>query len=826
MNWLRNHIRISKKSFFQTVLFIVVASTLNAQQGKSMIRHQISGFVADKSSNVGLEFATIIIKPLEGDKIFGGLTNAKGNFKIKVPEGVYNINIEFISFKTISFENVNINKNINLGQIYLDENSEALDEIEVIAEKSTVEIRLDKKIYHVGKDMTVKGGTASDVLDNIPSVTVDADGVVSLRGNENVRILINGKPSGLVGINDTEALRQFPAEVIKQIEVITSPSARYDAEGTAGIINIILRRDKALGFNGSATANVGTPTSYGFSTNLNFRLKKVNFFTNIGYSNSDSPGNAKFNTEYYSPSASFPFVEENRKYDRSRISLNTNFGFEYYLTDKSSITASLLFRNSDRNTLVNNKTDKFDQNLDLVETSLRVNDEDEIDKVIQYSINFNQDFKNSGHKLTFDFQYQDNGETEKSFITNEDIYPEEIAKPSEIIDSDESQERILLQGDYVLPMGEKQQFEVGFRSNINTQTTDYKIYNEIDGDFILNENVSNIFIYDENIHAIYSQYGNKFGNISALFGLRMEITDITIQSKSGLNDNYNTNKNYHDFFPTVNLAYEFSESENLTLGYNRRIRRPRSFYINPFPSQSSQSNIFQGNPDLDPSISNGLDLGYYKRWPKLGFNTSVYFSHATDVYQYISEDTGEETEDGIPIIKRSPINLSTNDRYGFEFSLNYTPILKWRFNLSFNVYNSTIEGFYEGVDYGSNNTSWYSRFSGKVILPAEIDWQTTMMYRSPRENSQSKREGVFSANMAFSKDILKGNGTISLNINDLLNSSKRKSETFTDDFNSYSEFQWRERNIRLTFSYRFKQKKKRQRDRNFDSNGGGEEFGG
>ena len=810
--------------FISIILFSFF--TLNAQQKRELINHQLTGFVADKNNGIGLEYATIVAKPINGDKIFGGLTNSKGNFKFKVPQGTYNISIEFISFKTVSYQNINIHKNLNLGQIYLDENSETLDEIEVIAEKSTVEIRLDKKIYHVGKDMTVKGGTASDVLDNIPSVTVDADGVVSLRGNENVRILINGKPSGLVGINDTEALRQFPAEVIKQIEVITSPSARYDAEGTAGIINIILRRDKALGFNGSATANVGTPTSYGFSTNLNFRLKKVNFFTNIGYSNSDSPGNAKFNTEYYSPNASFPFVEENRKYDRSRISLNTNFGFEYYLTDKSSITASLLFRNSDRNTLVNNKTDKFDQNLDLVETSLRVNDEDEIDKVIQYSINFNQDFKNSGHKLTFDFQYQDNGETEKSFITNEDIYPEEIAKPSEIIDSDESQERILLQGDYVLPMGEKQQFEVGFRSNINTQTTDYKIYNEIDGDFILNENVSNIFIYDENIHAIYSQYGNKFGNISALFGLRMEITDITIQSKSGLNDNYNTNKNYHDFFPTVNLAYEFSESENLTLGYNRRIRRPRSRSINPFPSQSSQSNIFQGNPDLDPSISNGLDLGYYKRWPKLGFNTSVYYSHATDVYQFISEDTGEETEDGIPIIKRSPINLSTNDRYGFEFSLNYTPILKWRFNLSFNVYNSTIEGFYEGVDYGSNNTSWYSRFSGKVILPAEIDWQTTMMYRSPRENSQSKREGVFSANMAFSKDILKGNGTISLNINDLLNSSKRKSETFTDDFNSYSEFQWRERNIRLTFSYRFKQKKKRQRDRNFDSNGGGEEFGG
>ncbi len=823
---LISYIIILMKNILFISLILMSFLNINAQQKREQINYQLTGFVADKNTNNGLEFATIVLKPIQGGEIFGGLTNSKGNFKIKVPEGIYNISVEFISFKTISFANINVNRDIKLGQIYLEENAEALEEVEIIAERSTMEVRLDKKIYNVGKDMTVKGGTASDVLDNVPSVTVDADGVVSLRGNENVRILINGKPSGLVGINDTEALRQFPAEVIKQVEVITSPSARYDAEGTAGIINIILRRDKALGFNGSILANIGYPESYGLSTNLNYRLKKVNFFTNIGYSNRDSPGEAITHTEYFSPTASFPYVEENRDYNRSRSSLNTNFGLEYFITDKSSITASVLFRNSDRNTLVNNATDKFDEDLTLIESNLRIENEDEIDKVNQYSLNFTQDFKNSGHKLTMDFQYQDNGETENSIITNEEIFPNEIDNPSQKIDADENQERMLLQADYVLPIGEKQQFEAGFRSNINDQTTDYLYYDEIDGDFVLNENVSNIFIYDENIHAFYSQYGNKFGKISALFGIRYEISDITVQSKSHLNDNFKTTKNYGDWFPTLNVAYEFSESENITFGYNRRIRRPRSRFINPFPSQSSQSNIFQGNPDLDPSISDGIDLGYYKRWSKLGFNTSIYFSHATDVFQFISEDTGEETEDGIPIIKRSPINLNTNDRYGFEFSLNYTPIKQWRFNLSLNVYNSTIEGFYEDIDYGSNNTSWFTRFSGKVVLPASIDWQTTMMYRGPSENSQSRREGVFSTNMAFSKDILKGNGTLSLNVNDLFNSRKRKSETLTDDFSSYSEFQWRQRSVRLSFAYRFKQKKKRTRQGNSNSDGGGEEFGG
>ena len=808
--------------FFTTVLSSYAQQKENAK--REFTKFEVKGMVKEKNSSQALEFATIIFKPLRGKRVFGGLTDSKGNFNIEIPEGMYTVNIEFLSFKTITLENIKIDQNKTLGTFVLEEDAHALDEVEVIAEKSTMEIRLDKKIYNVGKDMTVKGGTASDVLDNVPSVTVDADGVVSLRGNENVRILINGKPSGLVGINDTEALRQFPADAIKKVEVITSPSARYDAEGTAGILNIILRQGKALGFNGSATVNAGAPAYYGFSTNLNYRLDKVNFFTNIGYSNRKSPGNAYIYTEYFSPDVSSPFTEQITDYDRRRKNLNANFGLEYYFTEKASIAGSFLYRDSDRKNIAENTTDAFDDNLDLENTNLRIEDEDRKGKVLQYSLNFMQKFKSEGHDLSFDFQYQDNNNDEFSFISNEETFPDEITKPSEKVTSNDSQNRILLQGDYVLPIGEKQQFEAGFRTNINDLTTDYKFYNEdVDGNFILNENVSNIFVYDENIYAVYSQYGNKFGNISALFGLRMEITDIDIKI---IDEDLDSKKDYTDFFPTVNLAYEFSESENINLGYNRRIRRPRSRFINPFPSQSSKTNIFQGNPDLDPSISDGLDLGYYKRWNKVTFNTSVYYSHATDVFQFISEDTGETTDEGLPIIRRTPINLSTNDRYGFEFSLNYTPIKSWRFNTSFNFYNSTIEGFYEGVDYGSTNTSWFARFSSKIVLPAKIDWQTTMMYRGPSENAQSERDGIFMTNLAFSKDILKGNGTLSLNIDDLFNSRKRTMVTTTDTFRSNNEFQWRERSFRLSFVYRFKQKKKRERQRGMDNGGDEENFGG
>jgi len=373
--------------------FFVLAQQKRGFQKKEIVKFEVSGIVFEKNSNQALEFATIIFKPLNGKNIFGGLTDGKGKFYIEVPKGNYDVNVEFLSFKTFSLKNIKIDQDKKLGNIYLEEDAESLDEVEIIAEKSTVEIRLDKKIYNVGKDMTVKGGTASDVLDNIPSVTVDVDGVVSLRGNENVQILINGKPSGLVGLNDTEALRQFPADAIKKVEVITSPSARYDSEGTAGILNIILRQGKMQGFNGSATVNAGFPKNNGFSTNLNYRLKKINFFTNIGYTNRDSPGNAYYFTENLIVNTAFPFSEQNIDYARNRQDLNTNFGLEYFIDKNTSITANFLFRDSNRESIVNNITDSFDKDLVLKQTDRRVENQNRNSKFSQYALNFTKNFK-------------------------------------------------------------------------------------------------------------------------------------------------------------------------------------------------------------------------------------------------------------------------------------------------------------------------------------------------------------------------------------------------------------------------------------------------
>ena len=791
---------------FIIILIFSITLAANAQH-----KFSITGTVIDKETNQPLEYATIVMTPVNGDNITGGLTDEKGHFSVEVPKGVYNISVEFISFKTYRLPNRDIDKDMNLGTIFLEVSSQQLEEVELIAEKTTVEIKLDKKIYNVGKDLTVRGGTVSDVLDNVPSVSVDVEGNVSLRGSDNVRILINGKPSGLVGLSSTDALRQLPADAIEKVEVITSPSARYDAEGTAGILNIILRRSKLQGLNGAITTNVGHPTSAGVSGNLNFRTGDFNFFTTTGYNYSEGPGKSYFYTEYLNTGT---FLEEKREYERVRKGLNTNFGVEWYVNETSSITTAVFYRDGNNK---NNTTNNIFQNNS---NSVRFDPETEDDRTIQYSVNYDKKFKTDGHKLTFDFQYEDSSEDENSLITENGLNKEKVRTL-------EDQENILLKTDYVLPLGEKSQFEFGYRGTFNVLDTDYRLDTVNAGEFVKDERVSNNLIYKENINAFYSQYGSKIKKFSYLLGLRMEATRVVINQ---ITTNDKNVKVYENLFPTVNLGYEISDKQSLTLGYNRRIRRPRSRFINPFPSRSSASNIFQGNPDIDPTISDAFDLGYLNRFGKLTLNSSLYYQHGTDVFNFITEDTGETVIVGgeeVPVIRRIPINLASDDRFGFEFTLTYNPTKKWNVNGNFNFFRSSTKGDYNGQSFDADNTSWFMRLNNKLTLPGKIEWQTRMFYMGPRKDAQNETKGMFSTDIAFSKDLFKEKASVTLNVSDLFNSRKRETETITATFVSESEFQWRQRSINLSFTYRFNQQKKRQqRDRNFNDDNGDMEFEG
>ena len=818
--------------FLGLLLFSARAQKPQAISEKSEVT--ISGNVIDEETKEPLEYATIVVfSKLKNAIITGGITDSKGDFSIPVEIGAFDIRIEYIGFKTQIIENKRITNDENIGKFSLILDVEALDAVEIIAERTTVEFRLDKKIYNVGKDLTVRGGTVNDVLDNVPSVSVDVEGNVALRGNDDVRILINGKPSGLVGLNSTDTLRQLPAESIERVEVITSPSARYDAEGSAGILNIILRRSKLQGLNGAMTLNTSYPTQAGVSGNINYRTGNLNFFNTTGYSYRETPGNSYNNTEFFNGDNPSTFLKEERIFERERKGLNTNLGVEWYVNKTSSFTASMVYRNSDNASNTTNILDEIGSN-NSITRNIRLDPEIEDDKTIQYSLNYDNQFNgDSQHKLTFDFQYEKSEESETSLINQNRIDVENV-------ETREKQDRILLQADYVKPVGKEGQFEMGYRGQFQNLNSDFLVENTNDnGDtFFINTDLSNDLAFSQYVNAFYTQYGNKLGDkFSYLFGIRLEGTRVTIdQETSGDFEK----KNYTQLFPTANLAYEISEDASITLGYNRRIRRPRSYFINPFPSRSSATSIFQGNPNLDPSTSDAFDIGYLNRFGKVTLSTSVYFQHATNTFNFITRETDlyyifetnqtisqndpdfdqiNDDFDLVPIIKRGPVNLATNDRFGFEFTLSYRPTKKWSLNGNFNVFQSITRGDFEEQNFDAENLSWFMRLNNKYTLPGEIDWQTRLFYRGPNETAQSISAGVFSTDLAFSKDLFEEKASLALRVSDLFNSRKRISESFTSNFRSDSEFQWRQRTYTMSFTYRFNQQKNQRQRRGGQGNG-------
>ncbi|TXK76846.1 outer membrane beta-barrel family protein [Mesonia sp. K4-1] len=829
------------RNFIPLKLFMLLSLVSFSQND-----YTVSGKVVDKDAGIPLEYATITFNDVTGQlSPQGGVTDFDGNFSIEVKEGKYNIIVEYISFEPKKYNNRTISSNINLGTVALGLNADSLDEVVVRSETTQVDVRLDKKIYNIGKDLTTQGATISDALSNVPSVTVDVEGAISLRGNENVRILINGKPSAMAGFGDTDVFQQLPADAIERVEVITSPSARYDAEGTAGILNIILRKEKTLGLNGSVSANLGYPTNSSISANLNLRTDKFNIFNTTGVYYRKSPGNASYDNRYYGDDLSIDQSLEDREYDRRRQGINTNLGMQYFLNDNSSITGSVFMRFGDDKDISENNTSRF-LNDDLINKTTRTEIEKEEDESYQYALNYENKFNDEGHKLTADFQYSYDNEDKPTSIVENFTFPTETLQGEDRIFESEKKNEFLIQADYVLPMGDAQ-FEAGYRGNFEEEVTDYTLESLDLGtnQFVVDSLLTNKFTYNENVNAIYTQYGNKLGKFSFLLGLRLEQTQLkgkissefdnqeALEQELGTDVDINFDKNYLGLFPTVNLIYELGEEENISLGYNRRINRPRGWYINPFPSRSSRTNIFQGNPDLDPAYSDAFDIGYLKQWDKLTLTSSIYYQHETESFERIQEDTGNTTVDGESIIRSIPINLATNDRFGGEFGIIYNPEKWLRFNGSFNIFNSQTEGNFNGVDYGTNNTSWFARFSSKITLPSEIQWQTTGFYRGPNKNATTESDGIFSMNLAFSKDLIKDVATISLNVSDLLNSRKRRSFTDNRDgaddldyFTSDSEFQWRERQITLGLIYRFNQPRNAKNDRRGNDGGAGIDEGG
>lgn len=796
-------------------VFALATSTAFSQEKDQVF---VTGTIVEKNTNTPLEYASITLESTTNtNNITGDMSDGSGSFNIPVTPDTYQIRIEYLGYKTFVIDAKDITASVNLGTIKIEGDSEVLEGIVIETQRAAVELKLDKRIYNVGDNAIVKGGNASDVLDNIPSVEVDSEGNVSLRGNESVKVLIDGKPSGMAA-NIGDALKMIPSESLDRVEVITNPSARYEAEGGAGIINIILKKGSNAGINGSVTTNVGDPKSYGANATVNYREDKFNLYSSLGYAKNKTFGNSLNESQYFDENGNTSsFVDEYSKNTRDRESVNGNIGLDYNLTDKLTWTNNLTYRKSTGDNPRTLNYSNYDASRNLLYRNVRQTEEDDFKESVEYNTDFTYKFNESGHQLFVSGSINKNRDIEDSNISTIDQANTILAQ--DVTRASENELRHIARVDYVLPFNENSQFEAGYLGNFNDLNTKFNINTlNSDGDLEPNDLFKNDLQYKEQIHAFYTQFGDKVNKFSYMLGMRWEYTEIDVNQMTTMDFN---KKKYNNFFPSAFVNYEFSDTENVTASYSRRVRRPRGRMLNPVSNYSSSINFFMGNPDLDPSFTNAIDLGYMKRMGRLTLNTSLYFNHTTDATQFVRRVDGVN-EEGIPITISGPINLATEYRYGLELNANYSPLRWWRINANANLFQVSTRGDYSYVDFEGTTQyqnfdndafTWNGRINSTITLPGKINWQTNFMYSGGQKTAQGKILGVGSLNTALSKDVLKDKGTIALNVQDVFNSRKRIMETNIAQVNSYAEMQWRERTINLSFTYRFNQTKTdRQKD--------------
>lgn len=770
----------------------------------------VMGKVMDESKEPVPYASVALYNQSDSSLAAGAASNEMGRFRVEAKPGKYYLIISFLSLSDKVVSDIEVkNEPVHLGPLTMVAGSTTLEEFAVEAEKSQMELKLDKRVFNVGKDVSNLGGNATDVLDNIPSVTVDVEGNVSLRGSENVRILIDGKPSGMVGISTTDALRQLDSDMIERIEVITNPSARYDAEGEAGIINIVLKKEKRKGINGSVSLRAGYPANYGGSFNLNFRKKKVNFFASAGIGYRESPGSGYNNQTWTLADTSYRFDSE-RRHNRGGLRQNVRVGTDFMFNKYNTLTVSAFMSRMDGDNDAQVLYRDYDINDLLTQLLIRDEIESEINDNQELTLSYRKTFEQKGREWTTDFKYINNDELEQGNITQtSDV--EGIQPLYQRTRNTENEERWLFQSDYVHPFAEEGKWEIGVRSNMRIIDNDYIVEEQnSDASWFTIPGFDDRLIYTENIHAGYLMAGNEFGKFSVQGGLRAEYSDI----KTELVDTKQINaRDYLSFFPSAHISYELKQENSFQVSYSRRIKRPRFWYLLPFFNFSDSRNIFSGNPNLDPEFTDSYEVGHLKYWKKGSLLSSVYYRHTTGVIERIL------VSDSAGTTSRFPINLGMRDSYGIEFSGSMEITDWWNFNGSFNFFKAITKGDYEGQNFDAETWAWNARFVTKWKIKKKFNLQTSLMYRSPRITAQGETLPMYGWDAGLSLDCLKGKGTLTFSARDILNRRRRGSIVVTDEFRSESAFQWRARTFLLNFNYRINQKKRR-------GGRGGGDFGG
>lgn len=778
-------------------LLTILQTPLFSQSGEKT--YIIAGAVVD-DQNLAIPFANAAVYSIADSSLVGGAASDEtGVFAIDIQPGRYFLKISFLSYREKVIPNVNVSdKNIDLGTIVLEADSKILETVEIEGERSQMELQLDKRVFNVGSDLGSSGGNAADILNNIPSVNVEVDGTVSLRGNENVRILINGKPSGLTS-RDPDALRNLQANLVEKVEVITNPSSRYEAAGEVGIINIVLKKNQENGLNGTFTGVLGHPDYIGGSYSLNLRRKKFNLFSSYGMDYRKSPG---YSTLYqrFNNGERETFQDGDRS--RSELSHNIMGGIDYFINDKNTITGSFMYNFGDGLNTSRLSYNDF-VNGEAVGTTVRTDREREDEKNIEAAFNYKREFKRKDQTLTADFQFNQRYDGETSDFTQTEN-SNTILQRAENLAEDRNW---FFQTDYIHPFGTDGKFESGLRSTHREVNNEYAFEQlNLDGNWEVFPAFNNNLIYSERIHAAYVMGGNKFNKLSVQAGLRAEYSDI----KTELTETNEINpRQYLDLFPSVNLGFEITKNKTLQLSYSKRINRPHFRELLPYSNFSDTRNFFQGNPNLNPEYTHAFETGYLVNWDKGSILSSAYYRYRIGDIQRIVQVDSEGTT------RIFPVNVGSTDSYGVEFNFSYTVGKWWDLSSSANFFRAITEGQFEGQSLARDTYAFHARTTSKMTISKGLEFQTSFFYRGPRKTTQGRQLSAYSLDLALAKDILKGKGTISANVRDLLNTRKWRSitEIEEDDYYAESVSQWAPRQVRLTFTYRLNQMKNRDRDR-------------
>jgi len=781
----------------------------------------VSGKLLDSDTKQSLSFASITIFTKDSILISGGISEENGKFRVeinlmemmkKIRESRLtqtqerNRNLSLVGqISYVGYENKKIdlpftleNREVNLNDIYLVSDATNLEEVTVRAEKSSLELKLDKRVFNVGKDLSNKGGTAEEILENIPSIDLDIEGNISLRGSQSVRILVDGKPASMMGLDGANAFKQLQGNEIDKVEIITNPSARYSAEGSAGIINIILRKERLKGLNGSINLNTGYPKQQGVSTSLNYRKNKFSIFASINQSYRETKGGGFTNSDFFLSDTTYS-SKVNRDRTSERLSYGARTGFSFFPNKNNIFSFSFSTRIGESDGGSENNYSDYDSSGSEIGKSLRTETSNRIYESYNYNFSYNKNFKKPRHNLKLNFSWS-NSPNENTNNYNE---PSENLKQR----TDQNSERYdqSIRVDYTYPFNEnKGKLEIGYKRDYDKMKSNY-LAEQLDNANGIWRRIppSNKYDYFQDVNSLYTQLANQNGDFSYQLGFRFEDTNFFADL---IETNQTTELKYSNFFPSAFLTYEFSDKESIQISYSKRLRRPRFWDLNPFYGLGDSRSTYSGNPFLKPELTDSYEIGFLKEFKLGNFYVGSYYRNTSDVIERILEVNNK----GYSVYK--PINLGSTNAYGIELNGNIEFTNWLNTTGSFNFFQSETKGEYNDKNFYAKSYSWRTRLNNTIkMFSNKLEGQITFDYRGPSEDPQGKNLSSYAIDLGLSKDIFKNKkGTISFTVRDLLKTRLRRYERIGENFKTIGEFSWRRtQDFRLSLQYRINQNKRK-----------------